>query len=119
MKRYLAYVASFFSKNWTLDSYPIRFRRNDDPQSRGSLRPYAWTAHIDGWPLMLGCGDSSAMAREDLARNLERYRIHTPLPRPGTNVPLAFAPMAKAQPFQTFGAAFVAERVRSARRSGR
>jgi len=48
------------------------------------------------------------MAREDLARNLERYRIHTPLPRPGTNVPLAFAPMAKAQPLQTFGAAFVA-----------
>jgi len=58
--------------------------------------------------MMLGCGDSSARAREDLARNLERYRERYRLPRPGTAVAIEMAAALKAQPLQTFGAAFVA-----------
>jgi hypothetical protein len=104
--RIVAYIHSFFLKRWKLENYPVRYKRGDG-KPLGRLTSIPWQAQIDGWPLMSGNGASKAAAREDLRSNLESYQAANPLPRPGSNVPIAFAPTTESDAYEEFGQEFV------------
>jgi hypothetical protein len=93
------YCLSFLTKNWTLRHYPLRVRRQADapadPDSRFKL--YPWSAQIDGWGVIIGSGNTREEALAQLAANFENEKARRasegkPLPRPGTDVPIQFAP---------------------------
>jgi hypothetical protein len=103
VKRAVAYLLSFRKKEWTLEDYPIRYRRQkgDLPQ----LKP--WIARIPGWWVMTGLGDSREEALADLRRSVEEHRErHGALPRPGTDVPIEFAPFEVVSRHEDLAAEF-------------
>ena len=90
-KRLLSHTKS----DWTLRDYPLRFvdqssLSSDLPESAGFPR---YRVDIIGWHTMTGVGGSPEAAMADLRSGFEQYRREHDLPRPGTDVPLAFAPV--------------------------
>ena len=102
--RSLKYILSFFKANWTLDDYPVRLRFADKPDLPfgPGLKPTPWIAHIEGWWLLSGGGDTREEAMADLRHRFEKYRAqHSRLPRPGARVPIPWVPsdrISKLQP---------------------
>ena len=96
LKRLIAFVLSFRTRHWTVRDYPIRYRQQGREPIRigGELvHPKPWVAQIPGWWSMSGLGDTKEEAFQELHKSVEAYReSHETLPRPGTNVPLQFAP---------------------------
>jgi len=87
LRRLLAYVLSFRKKDWSVRDYPIRFRRQRD-----ASHP-KWLAQIPGWWAMTGIGDTREEALRELEQSIDGYRERKgALPRPGTEVPIEFAP---------------------------
>jgi len=92
----LAFLLSFRKKDWSARDYPIRFRR----QSAGPFRdggevshPKQWVAQIPGWWAMTGMGDTREEALRGLQQSIDAWRERgRVLPRPGTKVPIEFAP---------------------------
>src|SRR3954469_7048383 len=86
------YLLSFRKRTWTLADYPVTVRQQagagpDAP----AVQP--WLAQIAGWPQMPGLGDTREAALAHLAERLATYQAGgQPLPRPGTRVPIRFAP---------------------------
>jgi len=79
--------ASFLRRNWRLEHYPVRVRRNETAESS-----QAWFAQILHWPGPVGIGPTPAAARLDLAAVLETIRRErAAMPRPGSRVPVEFA----------------------------
>jgi hypothetical protein len=88
------FFASFFKREWTLDDYPtrIRFLPTDEPSQTSRLKLFPWTADIINWPGISGSANSRPEAIEALRTNFAQYKAtKLGLPRPGTNVPIAFA----------------------------
>jgi hypothetical protein len=100
LKRIVAYIASFFFKRWTLKHYPVTYTRN------GSADP-RWLARIEGWPLMMGLGNSRSAAYDALQKSLASHEAAEALPRPGSEVPIKWAPAILSQSYQAFGREFV------------
>jgi hypothetical protein len=84
-------------RDWELGDYPVVIRQQKvDSKYKGTRleqRPYS--AFIVNWGLT-GGGNSEREALEALRRHFatakaERMRLGTPLPRPGTRVPVQFA----------------------------
>jgi hypothetical protein len=110
VRRHLKYALSLFKRNWTLDDYPVRvrFQEPELPSFAGSrLRPIPWVAQIEGW-LLSGHGDSRGEALADLNRRFEEYRAsHAELPRPGAQVPVAFADTGRVSRLQPLADEFL------------
>ncbi|HTY84575.1 MAG TPA: hypothetical protein VMB19_10160 [Silvibacterium sp.] len=94
------FCLSFRKSAWELTDYPIviRKQRIADPAS-SSPEPVhpAYSARIVNWWVVTGCGNNPGEAAEDLTAQFARMRDGRrrdgkPLPRPGTKVPLEFAP---------------------------
>jgi hypothetical protein len=90
---WLAYIRSFFKKNWQLCDYPIRYMPqtptgSDIPER---LRALPWRVDIIGWYLA-GTGNTREEAYADLESKFATARENrTSVPRPGRSVPIAFA----------------------------
>jgi len=88
-------LLSYRTKSWALSDYPLRFREfpADSTPEPGQNQPVRCLVQIVDWYQMAGHGDSRSEAVANLRDNLELYRTtHDGLPRPGTKVPLEFAP---------------------------
>ncbi len=75
----------------TLRDYPVTVRQQSDG---GAIPPYF--ARIDGWPTLVGFGDTREQALAELEANFEQARSDyaargEPLPAPGVEVPIKFA----------------------------
>ena len=90
---WLAYIRSFFKKNWQLCDYPIRYMPqtptgSDIPER---LRALPWRVDIIGWYLA-GTGNTREEAYADLESKFATVRENrTSMPRLGRSVPIAFA----------------------------
>jgi hypothetical protein len=79
LQRLTCYIRSFRKSQWSVGDYPVicRMQSQEPHRFRGEVAyPKPWIAMIDGWPGPIGSGESPEEA----------------LPRPGTNVPIQFAP---------------------------
>lgn len=89
----LAYLQSFFKKDWRLRDYPIRYMQQtpSGPNTPERLRILEWRVDIIGWYLA-GSGNTKQEAYSDLeTRFATAMEERTSLPRPGTSVPIQFA----------------------------
>ena len=81
-------LLSYLKTDWDLDDYPIRTWRNPNA---GEVS-VAYGAGIINWPTMVGHGETTTKAIEDLSERFQLYKDSCDgLPRPGTKVPLQFA----------------------------
>ena len=92
------WLISFRKSDWKLADYPIELRTQEpDTTPRPSrLKLNRFAASIVNWDLS-GTGDTPAEALDDLRHSFEsveaaRKEEGKPLPRPGVNVPIEFAP---------------------------
>jgi hypothetical protein len=95
------YCLSFWKHDWRLDDYPVRIRKNQPLEldlvgrfKEVKYEPYL--AQVMKWWIS-GGGDSPQQAKAALAdafnsTKAERLQRGKPLPRPGTSVPIEFAP---------------------------
>jgi hypothetical protein len=98
IKAAFKYLLSFRKKEWTINDYPIRFKRFEisNEEQYGRLQPVPWSAQIINWWQMGGDGDTKEAAFADLKKNLEALKENgTSLPRPGTGLPIEFASTEK------------------------
>ncbi|MCA1600220.1 MAG: hypothetical protein LC776_00770 [Acidobacteria bacterium] len=90
------YLLSFRKDEWNVSDYPIRFRHfsaSEEDVSRGRLKPIPWSAQIINWWQMDGLGDTKEAAFTDLKAKLQTFKEEGKfLPRPGTELPIEFAP---------------------------
>lgn len=93
-------LLSFRKQNWEFGDYPVVVRSQDTPQDLGyaspRFSPCRYVARILKWSLA-GGGDTPDAAVRELAANFkataeDRRRKGIRLPRPGTAVPIQFAP---------------------------
>lgn len=84
----LKWIKSFFKSEWTLEDYPVRYKKwSDDPDD-----PQRWDARIINWWALAGVGGSKSEAYEDLRESFAAAREEFEgLPRPGTGVFPEFA----------------------------
>ena len=91
---------SFSKRDWDLADYPTVIRRQHESESGASgprQAPPPWSARIVNWWVMTGLGSTPEDAMQDLAVQFarmkeSRQREGKPMPRPGTKVPIEFAP---------------------------
>ena len=97
LQRLKSYILSFRTTRWSVRDYPVICRRQLQGPSRvrGELAyPKAWIALIDGWAGPVATGDTREEALAALQSALDEWAASEgPLPRPGTNVPIQFAPI--------------------------
>jgi hypothetical protein len=100
-------------RDWELGDYPVVIRRQEVNSkyegTRFEQRPYS--AFILNWGLT-GGGDSDREALEALRQHFatakaERMRLGTPLPRPGTRVPIQFASQERVSAYPELTEDFV------------
>jgi hypothetical protein len=94
---------SFLKRDWELADYPVSIRTQEpDPDSDFSAPRFKlnrYVASIANWHLT-GGGDSKNEALINLeakfvAAKLKRKKMGKPLPRPGAQVPIEFAPQQR------------------------
>lgn len=108
------FCLSFTKREWELWDYPLVIRKQEPPQEpnvseRGSP-PYA--ARIVNWWVMTGLGNTPEEAMNELAGQLaqmkeNRHRERKPMPRPGTKVPIEFAPSTRVYADQGLAEDFI------------
>lgn len=91
------WLLSHFRKPWVLDHYPVFIR----PQP-GMPAEAAWCARILNWAGPIGLGRTKGEAMAALGRSFDRIAngaLHngSPLPRPGTGVPIKFASSVRVE----------------------
>jgi len=93
------YLLSYRKKDWELSDYPIevRWQKGDSPLRNERWKEHVFWASIIRWHVIGGSGDSSAEAMAELEKNFAAVRVRRSeegkgLPRPGTSVPIEFAP---------------------------
>jgi hypothetical protein len=96
------YLLSFRKKDWELSDYPIEIRRQEggSPLKGERWKEHAFWASVIRWHVIGGSGDSRAEAIAELEKNFAAVRATRIeegkcLPRPGTSVPIEFAPQAR------------------------
>ena len=86
------WIASFFRREWRVCDYPVHTR----PNGNGIPPDTAWIAQILNWPGPVGLGPTEEKAIEKLGSNLEIVRRRRQsMPRPGSYVPIQFAPSTR------------------------
>ena len=92
------YLLSFTRSDWQLTDYPLRFRHSKVVDTGGRLKQFAWTCHIINWWQLVGGGDTRQEAYADLEKKFAEIKSQgKTLPRPGTGLPLEFAPTERVQ----------------------
>jgi len=94
------YCLSFRKSNWGLSDYPVVIRQQKTSLNLGLEPPFKhqrYLARVVNWWVLNGGGNTPKEALGDLAVHFEemksnREREGKPLPRPGTRVPIEFAP---------------------------
>jgi len=87
------YLLSFTKTDWQLTDYPIRFRHFDVVETGGRLKQFPWSVQIINWWQIDGSGDTKQQAYADMQKKFGEFKSNgKPLPRPGTGLPLEFAP---------------------------
>ncbi|MBL7662723.1 hypothetical protein JNK13_08225 [bacterium] len=90
-------LLSHFKKEWNFEDYPVEtweLPNASDDSDRVS-------AGIINWPSMVERGSTAEEAIKNLKEDFLRYKEHnTSLPRPGTKVPLKFAPTAQMDKYE-------------------
>ncbi len=99
------WASSFRTHDWQLADYPIFFRKQKhDPGSPFDNNPrfklHSYVARVVDWATMDGSGDSREEALNNLraafnARKANLAEKGKPMPRPGTKVPIQFAPQER------------------------
>jgi hypothetical protein len=85
-------LLSYTKKNWDIDDYPLRFKKQSDITKQynvGELKP--WAVQIINWWPMTALGDTKQEAFENLKINFKSYLEQNIAPRPGTSVPIKYA----------------------------
>ncbi|MFN7995128.1 MAG: hypothetical protein U0Q18_16085 [Bryobacteraceae bacterium] len=94
------FLVSFRKQDWEFSDYPVVVRAENRPQDLDRTSPrfrsYRYVARIVNWSLR-GGGDTPEAAVQELAVNFaaaaeDKRRRGRRLPRPGTAVPIEFAP---------------------------
>jgi hypothetical protein len=94
MRAGIKYLLSFAKDDWVLTDYPIRFRHSPSSDAGGRLKPIPWTAQIINWWQVDGFGETKQQAYVDLETKFNRSKADgKSLPRPGTGLPIEFAPV--------------------------
>jgi hypothetical protein len=92
MQQLLAFwkrLLSFLKTEWTLRDYPVRVKKQADT----SPEIPKYCAQIVNWWIMTGLGNTEEEALLELQRSLEDFKQREGyLPRPGTGMPIEFAP---------------------------
>lgn len=90
----LKYLTSFFKKDFKLSDYPIRLKQqNLNTVTIGQFNSVAWCAQIVNWWQMAGTGATKEEALANLDQNFNEFKNqHGRAPRPGSSVPIEFAP---------------------------
>jgi hypothetical protein len=101
------YLASFRKRDWQLEDYPVRLRRQDMSPETPAVQP--WVAQVLNWWLV-GTGATPEAALNDLRDRIEAARNSRDLPRPGSRPPIEFAPATHLGAHGDFAYEFV-ERV--------
>jgi hypothetical protein len=95
------YCLSFRQSEWDLSDYPVVIREQTTDLTPGlklpGLEQQRYLARVVNWWMLHGGGNTPRDAIQDLAVHFEdmksnREREGKPLPRPGTKVPIEFAP---------------------------
>lgn len=105
-----AWVASFLMRDWSIESYPLRFRHFDTSGYTGSerLRPVEWSVQVLRWVGMQGHGATREAAMFNLQENFARFQLRgEPLPRPGSYKPIEFASSEKLEGYREIEEEFV------------
>jgi len=89
------WLASFLRREWQPEHYPVHVR-----EQKGVPDEARWCARILNWPGPVGLGSTRREALAALEHTLraiaaERSVSGTPMPRPGTRVPILFASTAR------------------------
>lgn len=86
------WLLSFGKKDWSIADYPVRVRENGKSPEPG----IAFCAQMLNWPGPAGLGPTKDQAVAQLKQHLEEIRKHRDsMPRPGTHVPIQFAPTVR------------------------
>ncbi len=88
LKAGFKWIKSFFKSEWTLDDYPIKYKKwSDDPDD-----PQSWSAQVINWWALAGVGGSRSEAYDDLCESFAAaHEEYESLPRPGSSAPIEFA----------------------------
>ena len=88
------YALSFFKRDWQWNDYPIWIREQKPEQDMQfpGLMMHRYVAMVVNWSTVSGSGDSKAEAMGKLKACFENVKLAKPLPRPGTGLPIEFAP---------------------------
>jgi hypothetical protein len=97
------FCLSFTKREWELSDYPLVIRRQEATQQEPSVperTPLPYAARIVNWWAMTGLGNTREEAMNELAGQFaqmkeNRHREGKPMPRPGTKVPIEFAPSSR------------------------
>ena len=110
LSRLSTFLLSFRRTTWTAADYPQRWRQQDTTsihKGRAMLVPKLWVVQIPGWWTMSGTGDTREEALAELEGALRSYReANGALPRPGTTVPIQFAPSEQLAGFDDIAREF-------------
>jgi hypothetical protein len=91
---------SYRKRDWELSDYPVVFRTQIPDYASAYDSPrfklHRYVASIVNWHIT-GCGDTREEALQELSSTfavikLRKKETENPLPRPGTRVPIEFAP---------------------------
>jgi hypothetical protein len=92
---------SLRKRDWDLTDYPIVIRKQDVPDARAHSTPgrvtHPYSARIVNWWVMTGSGGTPEEAFQELTVQFARMKDNRrrdgkSMPRPGTKVPIEFAP---------------------------
>ena len=93
---------SFRRNEWELSDYPVVIRQQqktglDLEYTPPLFEPQPYLARVLKWWVLTGGGDTPQQAMQDLAMRFDKIKADwrgqgKPLPRPGTEVPIEFAP---------------------------
>jgi len=97
LRRFWKWCRSFAKTDWELRDYPISVRRQElDLNLPARLTQHRYWARVLGWHI--GAGGASkaealnALGEQFAMRKTDRLKNGKPLPRPGVEVPIEFAP---------------------------
>jgi len=93
---------SYFKRDWNLDDYPIKVYLNESAGEEN----VKFGARILNWPMMTGHGETEDKALDKLRENFDQFKNTKKLPRPGTTVPLVFAPTKHIEQYEDLAVKF-------------
>lgn len=90
----IKWTLSFMKEDWGISDYPVRIREQiRAEQTKEGLYMPRFIAQIENWWQISGVGETREEALVDLGRSLATVKERRGwLPRPGTGLPIEFAP---------------------------